>query len=48
MFYFNIWQLKKKVEKIEVDRMRNGYITDTFTSVDICEIFTISGRVIEI
>ena len=26
------------VEKVEVNRMRNGYIIDTFTSVDIQEI----------
>ena len=29
---------KKKVKKIEVNRMRNGYIIDTLTSVDIQEI----------
>ena len=28
--------------------MRNGYIVDTLTSVDICEIVKISGKVIEI
>ena len=28
--------------------MRNGYIIDTLTSVDICEIVKIGGRVIEI
>ena len=28
--------------------MRNGYIFDTLTSVDICEIVKIDGRVIEI
>ena len=28
--------------------MRNGYITDTLTSVDICEIVKTIGRVIEI
>ena len=30
--------LKEKVRTIEVNRMRNGYIFDTLTSVDICEI----------
>ena len=38
----------KKLKKIEVNRMRNGYIVDTLTSVDICEIVIIGGRVIEI
>ena len=28
--------------------MRNGYIVDTLTSVDICEIVKIGGKVIEI
>ena len=28
--------------------MRNGYIIDTLTSVDICEIVNIGGKVIEI
>ena len=28
--------------------MRDGYIIDTLTSVDICEIVKIGGRVIEI
>ena len=27
--------------------MRNGYIIDTLTSVDICEIVKLSGKVIE-
>ena len=40
--------VKEKVEKIEINRMRNGYIIDTLTSVDICEIVKIGGRVIEI
>ena len=40
--------VKEKVKKIEVNRMRNGYIIDTLTSVDICEIVKIVGRVIEI
>ena len=38
----------EKVEKIEVNRMRNGYIIDTLTSVDFQEIVKIGGRVIEI
>ena len=40
--------IKEKVKKIEVNRMRNGYIIDTLTSVDICEIVKIGGRVVEI
>ena len=40
--------IKKKVKKIEVNRMRNGYIIDTLTSVDIQEIVKIGGKVIEI
>ena len=28
--------------------MRNGYIIDTLTSVDICEIVKIGGRVVKI
>ena len=40
--------VKEKVKKIEVNRMRNGYIIDTLTSVDIQEIVKIGGRVCEI
>ena len=40
--------VKEKVENIEVNRMRNGYIIDTLTSVDICEFVEIGGRVVEI
>ena len=40
--------VKEKVEKIEVNRMRNGYIVDTLTSVDIQEIVKIGGKVVEI
>ena len=40
--------VKEKVKKIEVNRMRNGYIIDTLTSVDICEIVKIGGKVIQI
>ena len=44
---FNIFLLKKK-KKIEINRMQNGYIIDTLTSVDIQEIVKIGGKVIEI
>ena len=40
--------VKERVKKIEVNRMRNGYIVDTLTSVDIQEIVKIGGKVIEI
>ena len=40
--------VKEKVKNVEVNRMRNGYIIDTLTSVDICEIVKIGGKVIEI
>ena len=33
--------VKEKVKNIEVNRMRNGYIIDTLTSVDNCEIVKI-------
>ena len=39
--------VKEKVRKIEVSRMRNGYILDTLTSVDICEIGKIGEKVID-
>ena len=40
--------VKEKVKKVEVNRMRNGYIIDTLTSVDIQEIVKIGGKMIEI
>ena len=40
--------VKEKVKKIEVNRMRNRYIIDTLTSVDIQEIVKIGGKVIVI
>ena len=40
--------VKGEVNKIEVNGLRNGYIIDTLTSVDIQEIFKIGGRVVEI
>ena len=40
--------VKEKVKKVEVNRMRNGYIVDTLTSVDNCEIVEIGGKVVEI
>ena len=38
--------VKEKVKKIEVNRMRNGYIIDTLTSVDIQEIIKIGGKLV--
>ena len=40
--------IKEKEKKIEINRMRNGYITDTLTSVDIQEIVKIGGEIVEI
>ena len=52
--YYNLRNLifqhlpvKEKVKNVEVNGMRNGYIIDTLTSVDICEIVKIGGRVFE-
>ena len=38
----------EKVNKMKINRMRNGYNIDTLTSVDIQEIIKIGGKVIEI
>ena len=40
--------VRGKVENIEVNRMRKGYIIDTLTSVEICKIVKTGGRLIEI
>ena len=40
--------VKEKERKIEIDRMRNGYIIDYLTSVDIKKIVKIGGKIIEI
>ena len=40
--------VKEKEKKIEINRMRNGYITQVLTSVDIQENIKIGGKVIEI
>ena len=40
--------VKEKVKNVEVNRMRNGYIIDVLTSVGICEIVKIGGKVVEI
>ena len=40
--------VKEKEKRIEINRMRNGYIIDTLTSVDIQEIVKIGGKVVEI
>ena len=39
---------KEKVKKQEVNRMRNDYIVQTLTSVDIQEIVKIGGKIIQI
>ena len=40
--------IKEKVEKLEGNRMRNGYIIDTITSIDIQEIVKIGAKRTEI
>ena len=40
--------VKEKEKKIETNRMRNGYITQVLTSVDLQEIFKIGGIIIQI
>ena len=40
--------IKEKEKKIEINRMRNGYIVDHLRSVDIQEFVEIGGKVIEI
>ena len=45
---FQTLPVKEKVQKVEVNRMRNGYIIDTLTSVGVQEIVKIGGRVIKI
>ena len=39
--------IKEKVKNIEVNGIRNGFVLDTFISVDIQEIVKIGGKVIE-
>ena len=39
---------QEKVKNLEVNRIRKGYIIDTLTSVDICEIVKMGGKVNEI
>ena len=53
--YYNLYNLivqhlpvKEREKKIEINRMRNQYIIDHLTSVDIQEIVKIGGKVIEI
>ena len=40
--------VKEKFKNIEVNRTRNGYISERLTSVDIQEIVKVGGKVIEI
>ena len=40
--------VKEEVNKVEVNRLRNGYFVDVLTSVDIQEIVRVGGKVIEI
>ena len=41
---FQLLPVKEKVKKIEVNSMRNGYIIDTLTSLDIQEIVKFGGK----
>ena len=45
---FQYLPVNEKINRIEVNRMRNGYFVDTLTSVDIQEIVKIGSRVVEI
>ena len=40
--------VKEKEKKIEINRMRNGYLIDHLTSVDFRGIVKIGGKVLEI
>ena len=40
--------VKEEVNKVEVNRLRNGYIVDVLTSVDIQEIVRVGGKFIEV
>ena len=40
--------VKEIVKNIDFNRMRNGYTTDTLTSIDFQEIFKLGGKVIKI
>ena len=40
--------VKEKEKKIEINRMRNGYVTQVLTSVDIQELVKIGGKRVEI
>ena len=42
------FSVKERENKIEINRMRNGYVVDTLTSVDIQQIVQIGGKVEEI
>ena len=46
-FMFQHLPVKEEVKIIEFNRMRNGYIKDTLTSVDFQEVFKIGGKVIQ-
>ena len=40
--------VKEKEKKIEINRMRNGYIIDTLTSVEIQETVKSRGKIIQV
>ena len=48
VFIFQHLPVKEKVKKIQVNRMRSGYIIGTLTSNDIQKIVKNEGKLIEI
>ena len=40
--------VKERKKKVEIIRMRNGYIINTITSIDVREVVKLGGKVIEI
>ena len=44
---FQYLPVEEKVKKIEIKRLKNGYIIDTLTSVDNCETVEMGRKVIE-
>ena len=45
---FQYIPVKERVKKMEINRLRNGYIIDTLTSVDNQEMVKIGGKIKEI
>ena len=47
-FIFQHLPVKEEVKMIEINRMRNGYIIDTLTSIDIEEFVKVGAKVLKI